>query len=87
MTTSTGTGIAGHRELESATQGVIAAALTWAARDYGEPGEFEADAALSDAVAEYKSVIERSLGDDLAPTRNSSGSEFSRPDPVDVQAR
>jgi hypothetical protein len=39
-----------------ATQALIAAALHWSERDYGEDGELEAEAALSDAVRHFKLV-------------------------------
>jgi hypothetical protein len=37
-----------------ATQILVEAALAWGDRDYGEVGELEADAALSDAIREFK---------------------------------
>lgn len=37
-----------------ATQILVEAALAWADRDYGEVGELEADAALADAIREFK---------------------------------
>lgn len=35
---------------------VVEAALAWADRDYGDLGELEADAALNDAVREFKRI-------------------------------
>jgi hypothetical protein len=42
-----------------AAQDVIVAALDWADREYGEPGEVEAEAALVDAVRSLERAVER----------------------------
>lgn len=48
-----------HDDIRSATRLLVEAALAWADRDYGDPGELEADAALNDAVRQFKRVADR----------------------------
>jgi hypothetical protein len=48
-----------HDDIRSATRHLVEAALAWADRDYGDPGELEADAALNDAVRHFKRVADR----------------------------
>jgi hypothetical protein len=43
--------------LGHATQVLVDAALAWGDRDYGEVGELEADAALNDAIRQFKQAV------------------------------
>lgn len=45
-------------EIRLATEILVQAAMTWADRDYGDTGELEADAALNDAVREFRRVAD-----------------------------
>jgi hypothetical protein len=51
-----------YDELRDAVRQVLEAALKWEERDYGDHGELEADAALSDAVRVLRRVAERAGG-------------------------
>ena len=47
------------RDIRLAIHTLIEAALAWAEQDYGDVGELEADAALNDAVREFKRMADR----------------------------
>jgi hypothetical protein len=56
-------------QLREATRILVDAALAWGDRDYGEAGELEADAALNDAIREFKRVLaEQAVVQDDFPT-------------------
>jgi hypothetical protein len=44
-------------QLDEATRVLVDAALAWGDQDYGEAGELAADAALNDAIREFKRVL------------------------------
>jgi len=44
--------------LQVAMRAVVVAAMAWAERDYGDVGELEADAALVEAVRDFRRAAE-----------------------------